>query len=90
MEKVQGRVTEVIKGARAHHTGEKAESLEKRRHRWDLTDVYKYLMEGCKKDGTRHFTVVFCDMTRGRGCNLKYRRFQWNNRKPFLTFSEGD
>lgn len=66
MEKVQGRVTEVIKGARAHRTGGKAESLEKRRHWWDLTDVCKYLKEGCKKDGARPFTVVFSDMTRQR------------------------
>lgn len=39
----------MIKGARAHHIGGKAESLEKRRHRWDLTNVYKHLKERVQK-----------------------------------------
>lgn len=72
LEKVQWRVTKMIKGAWAHHTARKAESLEKRKHRWDLTSAYKDLKEGCKKDGARPFAheqVVFSDMTRGRGYN---------------------
>lgn len=31
--------------------------------------------------------VMFSDMTRGRGYNLKHRRFQWKNKKHVLPFS---
>ncbi|KAK4829977.1 hypothetical protein QYF61_008108 [Mycteria americana] len=55
-------------------------SLEKRRLRGDLTNVYNYLEGECKEDRSRLFSV---DMRQWH--KLKHRRFPVNIRKHFFT-----
>ena len=45
-------------------------SLEKRRLRSDLINVYKYLKCGSQSDKANLFSVVYGDRTRGKAINL--------------------
>jgi len=57
-------------------------SLKKSRLRGDLRNAYKYLQGGCQEDGSRLFSVVPSDKTKGNGHKLKHRK---NLRKNFFT-----
>ena len=60
-------------------------SLEKRRLRGVLINVYKYLRCGRQRDEARLFSVVCGDRTWGNGYKLKHRKFHKNVHKNFFT-----
>ena len=53
-------------------------SLEKRRLRGDLTNVYKYPQCGRQWDMANLFSVVCGDRTRGNGHKFEHRKFCTN------------
>ena len=61
-------------------------SLEKRRLRRDLINVYQYLKGGGRQvDEARLFLVVGTGRTRSNGLKLGHRKFRTNVGKNFLT-----
>ena len=59
-------------------------SLEKRRRRDDLINVYKYLKCGRQRNLANLFSVVCGDRTRGNGHKMDHRKFRTNMRKNFF------
>ena len=61
-------------------------SLEERRLRRDLINAYKNLMGGSQVHGSRFFSVVPSNRTRGNGHKLELWKFHMNMRKKFFTW----
>ena len=59
-------------------------SLEKRRLRGDLIQVYKYLRCGGHSGEASFYSVVCGDRTRGNGQKLQHRKFRTNVCKNFF------
>ena len=59
-------------------------SLEKRRLRGDLINVYRYVRCGRQRDKARLFSVVHSNRTRGNGDKLKHGKFHTNVHKNFF------
>ena len=60
-------------------------SLEKRRLKGDVINIYKYLRCGRQRDKARLFSVLCGDRTRGNSQGLKHRKFCTNVLKNFFT-----
>ena len=60
-------------------------SLEKRRLRGDLINVYKYFKCGSQRDMANRFSVVCGDRTKGNGHKLEHRKFHTNMQRNFFT-----
>lgn len=59
----------------AERTGKKKISFEKRRLKEDLISIYKYPKGGCKKNGTRLFSVTCSSRIRGHGQKQEHMWF---------------
>ncbi|KAJ7409036.1 hypothetical protein BTVI_58141 [Pitangus sulphuratus] len=90
LEQVQQRATKMIKGLEHLSCEERMRelglfSLEKTQLRRDLITASKYLKGGFREDGTRLFSVVPSNRTRGNGRKRMNRKFHLNMRMNFST-----
>lgn len=88
LERVQQRATKMIRGLEHLPYEERLRdlalfSLEKRRLRGDLTNVYKYLRCGRQRDLANFFSVVCGDRT--RWSKMEHRKLRTNMPKNFFT-----
>ncbi|KAJ7397058.1 hypothetical protein BTVI_138953 [Pitangus sulphuratus] len=89
LERVQQRATKVASRGQEHLSYEERLqeldlfSLEKRRLRGDLFNIYEYLKDGYQEDGAKVFSVVPNNRTRNNGHKVKYKKFHLNMRKNF-------
>ena len=60
-------------------------SLEKRRLKGDLINVYKFLKCGRQRDVANLFSVVCGDRRGGNGHKLEHRKLRANVRRNFFT-----
>ena len=60
-------------------------SLEKRRLRGDLINVYKYLKCGTQGDTANLFSAVCGDRTRGKGHKPEHRKFCTSMQRNFFA-----
>jgi len=89
LEKVQRRAMKMIRRLQHLSYEERLRelwliSLKKRRLKGDFINAYKYLKSRCQKDGTKLFSVVPSNRTRGNGHKLNHRIFCLNMRKNFF------
>ena len=63
-------------------------SLEKRRPRGDLINIYKYLKCGRQRDTANFFSVVCGDRRRGNDQKLQHRKFHQYAKE--IPHGEGD
>lgn len=59
-------------------------SLENRRLRADLINMYKFLKKESKEDGARLFSVMPSGRTKGNAYKLKHKKLPLNIRKLFI------